>query len=205
MGKRLVGLVVLALVASGCTAEAPGQAVPTPGDSSAAPTTSTSRTGQAPPINSPELDLRKYVSRVCDVLTLGQLAPFAIRAPGEARDGVAGPVCTWDPPDSTAGAHITVNILSKANYGWDGVYEGKNKWAVFEEAGGINGYPAVHIAGTKVDFTTGRCLTTVGASRDLVFDVGVQVQVRSSPEYKNPCSESDKVASLVIDTLNGGR
>jgi uncharacterized protein DUF3558 len=207
MGKLLVGLMVLALAASGCTSEAPGQAVSTRGGMSTAPSTSTSTPpkGEVPPINSPDLDLTKYVTRVCDVLTLAQLVPFATKAPGKPRDGIAGPVCSWDPPDTTTGARVTVTIDSKVNYGWDGVYARKNNWAVFENAGEINGYPAVHIGGTKIDFSRGTCLTMVGASRDLVFDLGVFVNDTTSAEYTSPCSVSDKVASLVIDTLKGGR
>lgn len=207
MIKRLIGLIAVALVVSGCTSEAPGQAVPTLGSGSAGPptSTSTSRIGLAPPINSPELDLKRYEGRVCDLLTPAQLASFAIHAPGKAEDEIVGPVCTWNPPDTSAGARVTVDILSKVGYGWDGVYQGKKKWAVFEEAGEINGYPAVHVALTNTDFSTGTCASVVGVSRELVFDVGVNVNVLSSPEYKNPCSVSDTVASMVIDTVKGGR
>ncbi len=199
----LIGL-ALTLVVAGCTSEAPGQALPVTSD--ATPTSPPpSRGGKAPPINSPELDLASYESRVCDLLTPAQLAPFAIHGTGKAKDGPAGPACTWNPPDTSAGARIDLAILSKAQNGWEGIYERRGSFAFFEEVGDINGYPAVHRDVDGDQSAEGVCFTAVGARADLVFDVVAHVNVRSSPEYKDACSVSDRVAGLVIDTLRGGR
>jgi hypothetical protein len=204
MGWLLVCLLAVALTTTGCSVEAPGQPMPGPRVSATAPSTSVSRTGEAPPFNSPELDLASYEGRVCDVLTSVQLAPLAIRDPGKPSDEVTGPVCNWHPPDTSAGADFSVAILSKIGYGLDGVYARKARWRFFEDAGEINGYPAVHLESTS-DGTEGRCATTVGVRRDLTFEVGLSVNDRSAPEYKKPCSVSDRVASAVIDTIKGGR
>lgn len=205
MGRLLVCVLAVALTAAGCATEAPGQPVPTPGGVTTSQPTSSSSTDKAPPINSPELDLASYERRVCDLLTLEQLAPFSIHQPGTPKDRQAGPSCTWNPSDPLDGARVDLDILSKAQGGWEGVYDRRSNFTFFEEAGEINGYPAVHREVTS-NGTKGICATTVGVRRDLVFDAGVFVNGPDSPDYKKACSVSDRVASAVIDTLKkGGR
>jgi hypothetical protein len=204
MSRLLVCVLAVALTA-GCATEAPGQPVPTTADATSSQPTSSSPTDKAPPINSPELDLASYEHRVCDLLTLEQLAPFAIHQPGTPKDGQAGPSCTWNPSKSSQGARVDLDILSKSQGGWEGVYDRRGRFTFFEEAGEINGYPAVH-RDVASNGTKGICATTVGVRQDLVFDVGVFVNGLDSPEYKKACSVSDRVASAVIDTLKkGGR
>jgi hypothetical protein len=206
IGKRLAGLSLILAVA-GCTSETPGQAHSTNGVDppvSSAPSTSRSRVGEAPPINSPELDLARFESRVCELLTPAQLAEFVIRQSGQTEDSVVGPACTWHTPDSTAGASINVEINTKAQGGWEAVYQGKRKWKFFEGAGEIGGYPAVHYDPAS-DGTEGICTTEVGARYDLTFAASVFVNVMKSPEYRNACSQSDRVASLVIENVKGSR
>jgi hypothetical protein len=195
--RPLVSCLALVLACAGCATEAPGQPV-----STASTSTSPSRSGEAPPINSPELDLAAYESRMCDLLTPDQAALFAVRDLGKPRNEVVGPICEWIPPDSTAGAVVSAAILSKVGYGWEGIFQRKARWKFFQDAGEINGYPAVHR--DTGDATNGTCSTTVGARMDVVLDVIVQVNVPSSPEYKTPCVLSDRAASLMIDTLKKG-
>lgn len=206
MTRSLIPALAMVLATVGCSAEAPGQAVPLPGDGSSAPSTSTSgaRTGEAPPINSPELDLTRYESQVCDLLTPAQLAPFGISEPGKADEDVGGQTCTWHATDSSAGASVDVGILTKTREGLAGIYARKHKFAWFEPAGEVNGYPAVHLdTASKGD--EGVCTTLLGVRRDLAVDVTVHVNAVKSPEYKKACSVSDKAASSVIDTVRGGR
>jgi Protein of unknown function (DUF3558) len=204
MRRPVIAVLAMAMAATGCVAEAPGQPVPT-ADDTTTPTSQSQSGGKAPPINAPELHLASYESRVCELLTSAQLAQLDIRGRGKPSDGASGPACKWNPPDSSVGARIDLAILSKAQGGWDGVYDRRRSFAFFEEAGVIKGYPAVHrdVDGDHTD--QGICATTVGVRRDLVFDVGVFVNGRESPEYKKACSVSDRVAGLVIDTLRGGR
>jgi len=206
VGRLLTSALAVAITATACATQAPGQPLPAPGETSTPPSTSQSHSGgKAPPINSPELDLVRYESRVCDVLTPAQLQPFAIREPGKQKDGISGPECTWDPSDPSAGSRIYLTIVSKAQGGWEAAYDRRRKVAFFEDVGEINGYPAVHWD-RQGDYTAkGICQTTVGARRDLVFDVMIFVNGLKSSEYRDACSVSDKAASLVIDTLRGGR
>jgi hypothetical protein len=206
--RLLVSLVAVGLIVGGCTLKEPGVATPGPdvlndGGSTVHSPTSTTQSGAAPPINSPELDLASYQGRECELLTKTQVAPFAIQASGVVRDSPAGTACTWTPPDTTAGARIDVVILSKAENGWDGIYERRDRFKFFEDAGEINGYPAVH-RDTSGNGTDGTCYTAVGVRRDLVFEVSVDMNVQDSPEWFAACRQSDKVASLVIDTLKSG-
>lgn len=206
MSRLLLSALALALATAGCGTEAPGQAVPTPGGASSGPRTapSASRTGEAPPINSPELDLTRYESRVCDLLTPPQFAPFGIGDPGKPREDATGPTCTWTTRDPSSGARVNVGIYTKVREGLEGIYARKNRWKFFEDAGEVNGYPAVH-RDTSSNADEGVCGTTVGVRRDQVIDVIVHVNAVKSPEYKKPCSLSDKAASSVIDTVRGGR
>lgn len=196
----------MAVTATACATQAPGQPMPAPGDTSTPPPTSPSHiSSKAPPIHSAELDLASYESRVCDLLTLEQLAPFAIYEPGKLQDSRTGPTCKWNPSDPSAGARIDLLIVSKSQGGWEGAYDRRRGLAFFEEAGEINGYPAVHWDRDGNHTAEGICQTTVGVRHDLVFDVAAFVNGLRSPEYKDACSVSDKAASLVIDTLRGGR
>jgi Protein of unknown function (DUF3558) len=205
MGRLLVFALAVTVTVAGCTTEAPGQPLPAPTDKSHVPPTSR-RASSAPAISSPELDLTSYKNRVCDLLTLEQLAPFAINEPGKPKDGSAGPACTWNPPDSSTGARVDLDVLSKTEGGWQGIYDRRSSFPFFEDAGEINGYPAVHRDPDGNHSAEGICATTVGVHRDLVFDVGVFVNGLDSPEYRKACSVSDRVASAVIDTLKkGGR
>jgi Protein of unknown function (DUF3558) len=205
-GRLVASAVIAAVACAGCTSKAPGEALPVAGDSSTVPPTSTSQSGGAPPIKSPELDLGSYEQRVCDLLTLAQLAPFEIRVPGKAHEesGI-GQVCAWRSPDVTTGVYVDLTILSKVGYGWEGVHQRRARWAKFESAGEINGYPAVHLLATKIDEETGSCLTAAGVNQKVVFEVDVNVNDIHSAEYKNPCPVADRIAGLVIDTLKRGR
>jgi hypothetical protein len=206
MSRLLISVLTVAVTAMACATQAPGQPLPAPGETSTPPSTSQSQSGgKAPPITSPELDLAGYESRVCDLLTPAQLPPFAIDEPGTQKDGIIGPVCTWNPSDPSAGSSIYVTIVSKAEGGWEGAYDRVRRVVFFEDAGEINGYPAVHWDREDNYTSKGICRTTVGARRDLVFDVAAFVNGLKSPEYKDACSVSDKAASLVIDTLRSGR
>jgi hypothetical protein len=206
MCRLLISAVTVAMTVTACAAQAPGQPLPATSEASAPPSTSQSQSGgKAPPINSPELDLADYESRVCGLLTSAQLLPFAIHEPGKQKDGIAGPECTWNPSDPSMGSRIDVTIVSKADGGWETSYRRVRTAVFFEDAGEINGYPAVHWDRYENSTSKGICRTTVGARRDLVFDVGVFVNGLKSPEYSDACSVSDKAASLVIDTLRGGR
>jgi uncharacterized protein DUF3558 len=204
--RLLVAPVAICLLAGGCASETPGVAKPDPDGAAPGPVHSSvsAEPGAAPPINSPELDLAAYQGRECELLTTAQLASFAIQENGVVRESPAGTACTWDAPDTTEGAHVDVVILGEAEGGWDGVYERRDRFPFFEDAGEVNGYPAVHR--DTADYSArGTCYTTVGVRRDLVFETSVDMNVRNSPEWLNACEQSDAVASLVIDTLKSGR
>ena len=99
---------------------------------------------------------------------------------------------------------MDVTIFSELNYDWDGVYERKARWQFFEDAGEINGYPAVHL-GDEDERPLGKCRTMVATDSDQLFEVIVFMNVPGSPEFEDPCAQSDLVAGFVIDTLEGAR
>lgn len=190
-------LVAAALVATACSVREPGR--PTAGEpmnmSENVPSDG------APPITSPRLDVEAYVDRVCDLLTVSQLVSFDVTRPGRTRPDPIGVACTWTPPLVSGGA-VDVTIFSELSYEWDGVYERKELWEFFEDAGEINGYPAVHLGDTD-ERPDGKCRTMVATDTDQLFEVVVYMNVPGSPEYGDPCGQSDLVAGFVIDTLEG--
>lgn len=159
--------------------------------------------GTSSPSDPPELDLTPYQNRPCDLLTPDQLAPFAISGPGKQEDTEIGPGCVWEPVPTRPVARVTVTIASKLRNGLDGVRARKDMYGFFEEAGKINGYPAVHTG--SGNGREGSCHTRVGVRRDLVVDVYVFWAKLDSPEYRMPCTLSDRLATQLIDNVRSGR
>jgi hypothetical protein len=199
--KRLVvvAFLVAAVAATGCSVREQGRptAVGPRNVNESVPSSA------APPITSPALDVEAYVDRVCDLLTVSQLASFGVSRPGRLRPDPIGVACAWHPP-LDGGGSVDVTIFSELNYDWDGVYERKARWQFFEDAGEINGYPAVHL-GDEDERPLGKCRTMVATDSDQLFEVIVFMNVPGSPEFEDPCAQSDLVAGFVIDTLEGAR
>lgn len=200
----LFAVASLGLVA--CSAADQGRAVPQSGGTEATTSAATTRSetarGEAPPITGPELDLRRYVDKPCELLTSEQETQLNVKA-GALRESVGGPSCDWKPVDRVDGTRYMVTILTEAEGGLEGVYRRKANFGFFEPAGEIGGYPAVHInLGAKND--DGTCTTDVGVMKDLVFEASVFVRDQNSSDYKNPCAVADKLAELVVQNLKAG-
>ena len=94
-------------------------------------------------------------------------------------------------------------MLTEVSGGWNAIYERKSNFGFFESAGEIGGYPAVHL-NLNSSSDRGDCTTVVGVSNDLVFEALITVNDLQSPDYKNPCAVSDKLAELVVQNLKAG-
>lgn len=194
-------LAVASLGLAACSSTDQGRATPQAGGTETS-TTVVTTSGEAPPITGPELDLRRYVDKPCELLTSEQETQLNVEA-GALGETAGGPLCDWKPVDRDDGTRYMVTILTEAEGGLEGVYRRKANFGFFEPAGEIGGYPAVHInLGAKND--DGTCTTDVGVMKDLVFEASVFVRDRNSSDYKNPCAVSDKLAELVVQNLKAG-
>ena len=198
---------VASLGLAACSTADQGRAVPQGGgvDTSTATTIARSETarGEAPPITGPELDLRRYVDKPCELLTSEQEAELGLRpgVPGESV--LKAPKCDWKPVDSSDGTRFILSISTHLEDGLNSIYRNKNNYDYFQPAEAIEGYPAVHVNITST-VDRGDCTVMVGVMKDLVFDVGVFVNDQNSPDYKNPCAVADKFAELVVQNLKAG-
>lgn len=198
---RRLALVVLAaaLAASACSVREPGR--PT-ASSDHRNVNETISPGDAPPIDAPYLDLSKYADDPCVLLEATQLRHFDIAGEGGDQPSPVGVGCIWHTPDLEHGASVGVTLLTELQYDWEGVHDRRDRWPVFQDGGEVSGYPVVHL-GDKGDTEVGECTTLVGVNPDLLFETKVFMNDSDSPEYQDPCSQSDLVAEMVIDTVNG--
>ena len=197
---------VASLGLAACSAADQGRAVPQSGGTEATTSAATTRSetarGEAPPITGPELDLRRYVDKPCELLTSAQEEQLGLH-PGVPDESSKTPECDWKPVDRADGTRFMLGIRTDIEGGLDGVYRVKNNYDYFQPAGPIGGYPAVNVDITSTA-DRGACTTMVGVMKDLVFDVSVFVNDQNSPDYKKPCAVADRFAELVVQNLKAG-
>lgn len=131
---------------------------------------------------STEFNPTPYQNRVCDLLNLNQLAPFHITQPGTPSTDTNGSSCRWTSPETTI--TVTFNFFL-------------NPFAPPDYTSTINGIPSLHdeIPGNGVQLA---CATTIDNHHNESITVVV-----STPHA--PCSASDTIAGLVIDTARATR
>jgi hypothetical protein len=191
---------VVTAATAGCSPTS-GQPAPATSGSDVSGSASPSNAGgDAPPVTQPGLDLSRYESNPCSALSASQLAPFGASTSGSNGDSAVGPQCRWRSVDALNGTTVTVAILTKA-HGLDGMYRNRSQFPVFRPTQ-VNGYPAVD--GDITDAAQGACTTGVATSQGAGFQVAVHVQSESSPQYKSPCTVSEKIAQTIVGNLKGG-
>jgi hypothetical protein len=135
---------------------------------------------------------------VCGILRAEQLSALGVTA-GKQDNSPTGPSCSWKPIDSN-GTAFDIALLSKVQ-GLDSVYSHRDDFRVFRPTQ-LAGYPAADTDDT--DAAHGDCGTSVATANGAGFDVRVNVRSQQSPDYKNPCSVSEKIAQVVLGNLKGG-
>ncbi|MCP3803939.1 DUF3558 domain-containing protein [Allokutzneria sp. A3M-2-11 16] len=156
-----------------------------------------------PPITQPTLSFEKFLAKPCDLLSREQLASIGITTdPGKATTEVIGPRCRWE-ADKSMDTGISVTLMTYSD-GLDSAYH-RRDLGYFKETA-IGGYPAVNTDNAKpVGRTTpiGSCDTAVGIAKSVAFRAGV-IAHKPNPDYEQPCTASDRVASWVLEKLKTG-
>lgn len=183
---------VLAIgVLAGCSEKTGGNAnttAPTGGEQTSTPPTSGG--------SSSGLDIAKFVSKPCDVLTKTQLAAFGnLKAP-EPRTAPLGPACDWKGVEVLRDSSFTVTLADGQKY--DTLLSNSRKSPVFNEQkiDGLRSFNSDDTDGTR------DCATAVETSEEsaILVQINVASQLKGT---KKPCDESSKIATAVISTLRG--
>ncbi|WP_433269428.1 DUF3558 domain-containing protein [Actinosynnema sp. CS-041913] len=193
----VVGAVTAALAA--CTSKEVGgnpTSAPATDTSSAKPTESSS-----PSSNEPTLDIEKFVSAPCTILTQAQqtaLGTFREAKAGE--DGVNGPSCTYQGKDVLENSSFTIVLAVKGNTFDDAVKDGDTKFPVFQETK-IEGYRAASFDGTD---GKRHCNTAIRTSdRTFVLIQGSIAKNDTKLNDGKACGTTERVAATVIGNLKG--
>jgi hypothetical protein len=203
-------LLVMAVVAAGCTSERNGTPIVEPDSTNTSskppgnnPSTSVSPTTDetygAPRVSDP-LDATKFLTQPCAVLTPAQLAQFSVREPGEPDTDSeiaknSGPGCLWERQDTPLGSTLDMSFLTGNKKGLSDTYRGRSRFKFFEETT-VEGYPAV-FNDLSDGRSNGNCNITVGISDTLTF----RAREGGGPAGQVVCDRTKQVAAAIIATL----
>lgn len=188
----LLTIAACATAVSGCSTKDPGRATTqTPSTETTSPSTSKRAAG-------PDLDLSRFTSNPCQLLKPDQLAQLGTFDAPESGNQQLGPGCTWTAKEVLKGATYSVTLSTKGNT-LESMMQNAKTEPVFREAT-VAGYPAFSSDGTT---GKGDCGTYVGTSDKDAVVVQISVENRESPEYKDSCGATEKVAALVVGNLKG--
>jgi hypothetical protein len=190
MTALLAALLAVGALA-GCSEKTGGNANTTaPTDTGSTNSTSTS--------NSPStgLSIDKFVSAPCSILTTAQVAKLgSVRAAAPGTD-VLGPTCSWKGQDVTKNSTYSVSVTKDKDV--DEMVSNVKGNPVFtdHEVGGIR-----YITN---DQTNGEmsCATIVEVSKSDSITVQVSV-AQAEKATKKPCTESESVATMMVENLRG--
>jgi hypothetical protein len=186
--------VVLAFGAlAGCTGNTTGGTPTTPAATGTGQTSSTPTSGDS----SPGLDISKYATKPCDILKPDQLATLGSVREGATGTGALGQNCTWRGQDVTKNSSYIAHVSVGMDFD-DQAAGSKQSNSFFEEKkiGDLRAY--------STDGTDGAmfCLTTVETSK--TDSITVQFSSAAAERgTKKPCSETERVAQLIITNLKG--
>ncbi len=145
---------------------------------------------------SPQLSFDEFLSKPCDILTTEQVASLGSFKAPKPEDDSTGPSCRLSGADTAVDPSYEVTFMTEGNT-IESVRENTGSYAISEEKE-IDSYPAV-----SFDSTDGlrNCSTAVGISDDQVFLAQTNIN-KSDPNYGKACVSSEKLASLVLESLN---
>jgi len=194
LGAAAVASVAVLSACSSETAGNPSTATPrSAGSSSAAASTS-----QLAPKVPSALPTDALTTNPCSALSPAQVTKIGLTGAGEMRQDDLGPNCKW----RSATSQFNVVYLSPMTINKNGlsdIYAAKANFAYFEPTT-VNGYPGVYASPTE-NRSGGDCQLWVGVTEQL--SVSVSDQIGDGPNKTNPCLVTERVATAMINHLQG--
>lgn len=202
--RRTVLIVgAVALTVSACsTPTTNGTPTPTSGGTSLTPSNSASTPPDVPKVGTP-INLARFKQTPCNALAKPQVEELiGASVDGEARDGAAGPACTWVAP-STTRPLVSVVFSNAQDSGTARIYAAKGKsYKFLEPLEAVDGYPLTAY-GIKDERSLGRCSAALGTSDTETIGVAAE-QSEANVGKKDPCDVARELAIRVLATIREG-
>ncbi|MFE5505512.1 DUF3558 domain-containing protein [Amycolatopsis japonica] len=199
---RRTALVIGAVALTVCACSPPEtDGTPTSGGASPSPSNTASPSPGVPKVESP-IDLARFKQTPCNALTKLQVGDLLGATPdGEARDGAAGPACTWVAP-STTRPLISVVFSNTQDSGTAKIYAAKGKsYQLVEPLKPVDGYPLTAY-GITDERSVGRCSAALGTSDTETIGIAAE-QSEANVGKKDPCDVAREAAIRVLATIRG--
>ncbi|MFI7118049.1 DUF3558 domain-containing protein [Amycolatopsis sp. NPDC049868] len=202
---RRTALVIGAVALTVCACSSPrtgGTPTPTGNGTSPSHSNSASAPPDVPKVESP-IDLARFKQAPCSALTKPQVGELLGATPdGEAREGTAGPACTWVVP-STTRPLISVVFSNTQDSGTAKIYAAKGKsYQLVEPLKPVDGYPLTAY-GITDERSVGRCSAALGTSETETIGIAAE-QSEANVGKKDPCDVAREAAIRVLATIRGG-
>ena len=140
----------------------------------------------APEIPGDPIDLTKFASAPCELLSAEQLAHYFVTAPGTVKQAA----CVWTPGDTT---RLTYQAsVDTSGGGLESLYQHRAAVAGFEPTT-VHRFPGIHR-----DTRDGRCTTQVGVANDTLLTVTVDATDPALSAHQDPCAEADRFAGSIV-------
>jgi Protein of unknown function (DUF3558) len=192
--KAVLAAAAVATVLASCTASPQGDPQPATRTGTPVPTTSSEASG-----GGEELDIAKYASAPCTILTSAQQAELTTFRESEAAEVGTGPNCTYRGKDVLENSTFVVNFMTKAGKFEDSLEESSKKFPVFRETE-VAGLPAF-----SFDSADGKrdCNTSFRTSdKDYILVQGSMAK-NDKLNDGNPCATTERVAATIVGNLRG--
>lgn len=186
-----------ASVLSACSGGTNAGSIPSATPSSSAAASSSSGAQLAPSVSSP-LPTDALIADPCTGLSADQVKTIGLTGSGTKRQDEGGPSCEWRSATSDANV-VYISPLTANKNGLTDIYAGKAKNKYFEPTT-VNGYPGVY-ASNLDNRSGGDCQLWVGVTDQLA--VSVSDQILSGVNKSNPCPVVERVATAMIQHLQG--
>jgi hypothetical protein len=199
---RAVQLGAAALVAAGALSACSGGggsagSIPPATSVPSSAAASSSGSALAPSVPSP-LPTDQLTANPCSALSADQVRTIGLTGSGTKRQDQAGPSCEWRSATSDANV-VYISPLTANSNGLSDTYANKAQDKYFEPTT-INGYPGVYASITD-NRSGGDCQLWVGVTDQLA--VSVSDQILSGPNVSNPCPVVQRVATAMVQHLQG--
>lgn len=213
--SRWSSVLLLAVVAAGCTSTSEGSPQPVPERPTSDTSTTTSSTENggggeddlpvagAPAVEDP-LDTEQFQQDPCRALTTTQTNALNVGSPGLLRDGGLGKACEFR-GRADRGALVEIASLDENPRGVSAVYEAHDdgKLAFFEPKDPVEGHPAV--AYGVLDYRKdGECSVVIGTSDEIAFEIVLHLSAKNVGK-KDPCETAAMVAGMVVETMKAAQ